>query len=132
MTAKAASEYFEVFSSLSKTLRTWFVAYGIGAPVLFLEHDAVRQTLSRSNQAGSILRLFLAGVVLQVMITAVNKTIMWIRYDDEVRDDTAHSARRWVRFANWLSEQYWLDLLVDVVTLGCFARATYCIYSIVS
>ncbi len=37
--------YYKVYEEYSKTLRTWFVAYGIGAPVLVLNNDELRRAV---------------------------------------------------------------------------------------
>ncbi len=44
-----ATEYLEAYAEHSKVIRTWFVAYGIGAPVLLLTNEALARTLKASG-----------------------------------------------------------------------------------
>ena len=44
--------YGEAFTRYENMLRTWFVAYGIGGPVLFMTQDSLRKALAASLNAG--------------------------------------------------------------------------------
>src|SRR5260370_2549990 len=76
----SAAELFSVYAEYSKTLRTWLVAYGIGAPVLFLTNDTLARTFAKSSQARTIAIYFLAGVVLPMLLAILNKHVMWVGY----------------------------------------------------
>lgn len=71
------SELYAAYDGYSRALRTWLVAYGIGAPVLLMTNDALWLAVAESGDAAWIGALFLVGVALQVVLTAVNKTAMW-------------------------------------------------------
>ena len=79
MTSSAA-ELFKVYAEYSKTLRTWLVAYGIGAPVLFLTNETLARTFVKSPQARIVAFSFLMGVLLQVFLALLNKNVMWVCY----------------------------------------------------
>jgi hypothetical protein len=86
VTNKAEADgYFKVYEEYSKVLRTWFVAYGIGAPALFLTNETAAMTLNASTHAKYIASLFLGGVAIQVMLTSVNKVTMWALYFGEIK-----------------------------------------------
>src|SRR5713101_4478781 len=82
-----AEGFYKAYEEHSRTLRAWLVAYGIGGPVLMLTNDHISLTLSGSGHARTIAILFLGGVVLQVLLTAVNKTAMWICYFTLAEED---------------------------------------------
>ncbi len=44
-----SEELYAVYEGYAQTLRTWFVAYGIGGPVLFLSSDGLREQLVASG-----------------------------------------------------------------------------------
>ena len=118
-----AAEFHRAYEDYSRTLRTWLVAYGIGGPVLMLTNERISRSLLDSGQARLIAGLFLAGVVLQVALAAVNKAAMWICYYAD--DDEDLAGRWWCRSAQWLSRQFWIDLLLDLGSLAAFAIATW-------
>jgi len=75
-----------------------------------------------SGQARSIVWLFLTGVAVQILVALLNKWTSWIQYNglDPV-------ARRWPKFyraVDWFSEQFWLDMLLDLAALVAFGWAT--------
>ena len=63
MAANKAEEYLNAYAEHSKTLRTWLVAYGIGAPVLLdgsqpLTDDQVYEVAGRVAVLRTIVRRF--------------------------------------------------------------------------
>lgn len=124
MAETEAGEFYKAYEDYSKTLRTWLVAYGIGGPVLMLTNDRVSVVILQSGHGRSIAALFLAGVVIQVVLTAVNKAAMWICYYS-YDGDADGTDPWWCNIAHWISKQFWLDLLADVASFGAFALATW-------
>ncbi len=120
--ATQSDEYLEAYGEHARILRSWLVAYGIGAPVLLMTNDAFALAVQDSNNARLIAGCFLAGVALQVGLSAVNKALMWGLYYGEITP--AFKKVVWYRIAHWLSERYWTDLLIDVLTIGLFIVAT--------
>lgn len=117
-----ADAYYKVYEEHSKTLRTWLVAYGIGAPVLFLTNDTLAKALAESMFSDWIGGLFLAGVGLQVLLAAVNKHAMWACYNAATEPKERYG--RFMRFGMWVSGQFWMDFTIDLLSLGLFAVAT--------
>jgi hypothetical protein len=114
---------FTAYQWHANTLRTWFVAYGIGAPVLFLTQEKVWAKFSQSDYCGAVAGLFLTGVGLQVLLAMLNKTIMWLLYFGSLEPET-RAGRWWHLAADRVSEWIWLDILVDLVSFAAFAAAT--------
>jgi hypothetical protein len=121
-------EYFKAYSEYSKVLRTWFVAYGIGAPVLLLTNDTIAKVIKTSGGSKEIAAFFLAGVALQVSLAALNKMSMWGLYYGELQ--SAFKQTRRYKACFWFSEQFWIDLAIDLVTLLFFIVATWRSYEI--
>lgn len=116
-------EYFKAYAEYSKVLRTWFVAYGIGAPVLLLTNEGLAKVLKASGESKVLAGFFLVGVALQVLLAALNKCSMWGIYFGEFKD--AFRRTRRYKIAHWFSEQFWIDLAIDILTFLAFAVATW-------
>jgi hypothetical protein len=117
-----ADEYFECYAEFAKTLRTWFIAYGIGAPILFLSNDTLWGMIKSSEHIRLIGFLFLAGVFIQVLEALLYKNAMWYLYKGEENPKIKNKAR-YKAFYN-ISEYYWLEVLFDMLTLICFVAGT--------
>lgn len=115
-------EYLEAYGEHARTLRLWLVAYGIGAPVLLVTNDVLFLAVLQSGVARQIAFYFLAGVGLQVVISTASKNSMWALYYGETAPRFKQTRR--FKVAYWFSEQYWIDLLFDLVTLAFFLVAT--------
>jgi hypothetical protein len=132
-TPEIKSEFYPPYAEFSKTLRTWFVGFGIGGPVVLLANEAAWKSIVASQCSGHMGILFLLGGGLQVTSALLNKHAMWHQYIVEPApydspDDKAQKARlklRWpYKLAEWYSYQNWIDELLDVFTLIVFAWAT--------
>jgi hypothetical protein len=122
--------HFEVYGQHSAVLRTWLVAYGIGAPALFLSQDKIWQALAKSGLLPTIGLCFLFGVSLQVLLATVNKSIMWACYYGEA--ETSYRSTRRYRVACWLSERYSIDISCDMGAIMSFALATYLCFDVLA
>jgi hypothetical protein len=127
--AATAADLYKAYEEYSKTLRTWLVAYGIGAPVLFLTNETLSARVLASPHAECLGILFLSGVSLQVLLAALNKSVMWACYYAELTP--VCKTKRRFRFADWISQQYWIDFLIDAASLVLFAFATWRAFRIV-
>jgi hypothetical protein len=114
---------YAAYEEHAKTLRTWLVAYGIGAPVLFVSQDALWARIAASGSVRTIAGAFLWGVALQVLLAAINKNAMWACYFGD-KHVPYRSTKRY-KLAMWVSEQYSIDFVADVATMVLFAWATY-------
>ncbi|MDI6451779.1 hypothetical protein [Anaerobaca lacustris] len=118
--------YFDAYASATTNLRTWLVAYGIGAPVLFLSNDTLWQALAGAQCASCVGMLFLGGVGFQVLIALINKNAMWFCYYAESKP--AFKSSRTYKVCAWLSEQFWIDMILDVLSIVFFIVATYRVF----
>jgi len=123
-------DLFGDYDEFAKVLRTWFVAYGIGGPVLLLTNETVRAKIAASGCARNITLAFLIGVGFQVLLTLLNKAALWGCYQaarkPELRKRLVHRA------AEWFAYVLWIDLLVDIASLILFAYATYRAFTILT
>jgi len=125
----AAASLFSVYSEFARVLRTWFVAYGIGGPVLLLTNDAVQRKFAASGQAAHITLAFLTGVALQVLLAVLNKNATWIAYEAERRAD--RKTKTVYRLAVWFTNEFWIEFAMDMGSLVAFTWATYRAFVIV-
>jgi hypothetical protein len=116
------SGFYDAYSGFSKTLRGWFVAYGIGAPVFFASQASFAKELVAANTAKPIIILFLIGVVLQILLSVAYKYCMWFLYRGEI--DNNYKRYKIYKISDWLASQTWLEFLFDLASLGCFAYGT--------
>ena len=118
-----ASDAFKAYLEYNKILRTWFVAFGIGGPALFLVNEKVAERLANIGELKLIATMFLIGAAAQIGGALLNKAANWYVYRSAWGDpETKH----W-RFAlaNWLVEQFWVDLVLDIITITCFGVAAW-------
>ena len=118
--------YFDAYASATTHLRTWLVAYGIGAPVLFLSNEDLWQVLAGAKCASCVGFLFLGGVALQILIALINKNVMWFCYYGETKP--AFKASRTYKVCYCLSEWFWVDIGFDVLSIAFFIAATYKVF----
>ena len=125
---KEADEFFAVYSEYAKTLRTWFVAFGVGGPVLFLTQDKMAQRIQDSGNAQLIIILFSVGVGAQVFLALINK---WANYFLYFRGDSrkGRKTKLYIR-ADWVSNQLWFDIILDAGTMVVFGLATWLVLSL--
>lgn len=76
-----------------------------------------------SGHARKIAICFLIGVALQVVLATANKATMWMLYRGEESEE--FRLRKRYRISDWLSDQFWIDFLVDVLAMALFGYATY-------
>ena len=121
-TPERTERFYKAYEEYAKLLRTWFVAYGVGGPVLFLTQSHIADRIAKSGQARAVIYLFLGGVAAQVVLAMLNKWVMWSIY--AYSGSTTDRAKVRFRLADWISEQAWLDIVCDVATLALFGIAT--------
>jgi hypothetical protein len=117
-----AKGHFDNYAEYSKTLRSWLVAYGIGAPVLFLTGKDVPDKIAKSPQLQLIIVLFVGGVALQTVLAFVNKWAAWHMYKGDL--DVFYRKKRAYKFWSWVNDQNWIDISIDLISIGSFSIAT--------
>lgn len=120
--AREEAGFYKAYAEFAKTLRTWFIAYGIGAPALVLSNKDLWNIVKSSGSLLSIAVLFLLGVTFQVIEAFIYKTAMWHLYVGE--SDDSHKKTWWYRLSGTVSESYKLELFFDMGALAFFTLAT--------
>lgn len=90
----------------NRVLRTWFVAFGVGGPALFLVNEKLAKSLATAGQLRLVVSLFLAGATVQVLGALLNKVANWYVYICTIDPKLKGSLRQ--RFADWLISQFWM------------------------
>jgi hypothetical protein len=115
--------FYKVYEEYAKNLRAWLVAYGVGGPVLILTQEEVSRVVTASGAGAGVAVLFLAGVGLQVLLSLLNKWVNWGIYAYSETQELLDGKR--YRACEWISQQMWIDLLLDVGAVACFGIATW-------
>jgi hypothetical protein len=118
-----AAEFFAAYEGHAKTLRTWLVAYGIGAPVFLVREPVVWKPVTESGFHRFIILLYLVGASLQVGLAALNKSAMWACYFGEKYPEYQLTQR--YKVGSWISDKYSIDVVVDAIAIGVYVWATY-------
>jgi hypothetical protein len=83
--------------------------------------DSARHSIIASGAGRSIAYCFLAGAGFQIVVALLYRTAMWYLYMEEEEKATP----RWLhRASEWLSYQYLVELVFDLLTLVSFATGT--------
>lgn len=69
-----------------------------------------------------IILAYLAGSVLQVLLVWLYKLSMWWAYLEEMKAISKDSVR--YKFTDWFTNIFWVEGLVDFITVGLFIYAT--------
>ena len=125
-----ASDSFGAYLEYNKVLRTWFVAFGIGGPVLILgERESGEESGRRRNSP-------LLGVNVparcwcQVVSALINKIANW--YVHAAYSGTVIRGSRKHRSAEWLMKQFWIDVVLDVTSIALFGYAAWLLLTVFS
>ena len=124
MSTDEKKEHLEAYSAGAKDLRTWLLAYGIGAPALLLSNKELYGTVAKSPYANGITILFLFGVRLQVAIALMNKWLNWFLYSKFDYSKTLREQTSGIKRCHALSENAWIDISIDIFSFILFAGAT--------
>ena len=119
---------FRTYFEYNRVLRTWFVAFGIGGPALFLVNDAVARRLAAADELELVSLLFLLGAAAQVAGALTNKVANWYVYIASVDEGFERTVR--YRVAEWLVAQFWIDIVLDVLTIGVFGWAAWLLLTV--
>ena len=119
-------EYLKAYQEHAKTLKTWFVAYGIGVLILLISRDLLWNALIKSGYAMLVGCLSLAGVSAQVLVVICNKVANWFCYYGEFKP--AFKSKWAYKVSRWFEGQFWVDCSLDLITLATFFWVTVCLF----
>ncbi len=123
-----SQSYFDSYAEYNRILRSWFVAFGAGGLALFLLQSPVRAALLASGQTRTVALLFLTGVTAQIVVAFLNKYANWYCYFGE--DNPAFLNSPLYRFWSRIASQFWIDIILDVLTVVCFLAAIWRLFEI--
>ena len=123
-----ASGSFAAYTEYNRVLRTWFVALGIGGPALFLVNSTLAEKLAAAGHLRIVVFLFLTGATAQVLGALLNKIANWYAYAATI--DPKMKGTRRERLADWLIDQFWIDITIDVVTILAFVAAAWLLMTV--
>jgi len=123
-----SQSYFDSYAEYNRILRSWFVAFGVGGLALFLLESPVRAALLASGQTRAVVTLFLTGVIAQIVVAFLNKYANWYCYFGEDNPAFLHSSL--YRFWSQIASLFWIDIILDILTVGCFLTAIVLLFDI--
>jgi hypothetical protein len=85
---------------------------------LFLINPEVSERLAAKGQIVEVAVLFLVGTGSQVIGTVLNKISNWYVYRGSF--DPAYVGTKRYKCFHWIVRQFWMDVLVDLVTVGVY------------
>ena len=122
------SDALRAYLEYNKILRTWFVAFGVGGPALFLVNDQIASKLFDAGQLRAVATLFLLGVAAQIIGTLINKTANYCVYRcclEEDRENISGFKEKIYECAEYVNSWFWLDLSFDIATTVLFGIAAW-------
>jgi hypothetical protein len=124
------SESFNTYFEYNRVLRTWFVAFGIGGPALFLVNDALAQRLVEVGRLRLVVVLFLIGVAAQVVGAFINKVANWYVFQANL-DEEEEEEETWIHAtAERIVRMFWIDVILDLSTIGVFGWAAWILFTV--
>lgn len=117
------AEYYQAYEEHAKTLRAWFIALGVGGPGFLLAQTEISKGLNEDGTFVAVVLLFLIGIFVQALVVFLNKTVMWVIYYTHEPDKKGTPPTFVTKVADYLSEQFWIDIVADLLTAGLFSFA---------
>lgn len=134
MAKKYDTRFTKKYSEYNRILRTWFVAFGVGVPGALLLNTDAKSILSESSSAPIVISFFLGGAALQIFIAFLNKYVAWcndiISDRESSEEENEKEIGRFIHSLAKLTEEIWIDLLVDMLTGVLFMVALFKLYEI--
>jgi hypothetical protein len=120
-------DYKEAYRCHSSTLRNWYVAFGIGAPVLFLSNEYLWKKIITSCNFEVIGFTFFLGAVFQVLLSFLDKYASWVGYYERAtgndKGTVIHAIAEW-----WIKDDFF-SIALDLGSLALFGFATFLAFS---
>ncbi len=137
MPPRTKRDYAEAYRQHTAALRHWFLAYGIGGPVLFLGNEHIWKRVQNAPGLERVGETFLAGIAVQVVLAIIDKYADWIGYcwAAEPLPPLPANASRLKRIGRWIADRKhsgsewwirydWPSILGDAATAALFGLAT--------
>ncbi len=122
------ADSFKTYFEYNKVLRTWFVAFGVGGPALFLVNEKIAERLAKFGLLRDVAALFLVGAAAQIIGALLNKITNWYSYIAAYEPHFKGTRRH--KFAEWYTHAFWIDIWIDVITIVSFGIAGWRLFTI--
>ena len=116
------------YLAYNKILLSWFVAFGVGGPALFLINAEIGKKLTGSGELRYVSTLFLVGAACQVAGAVINKNSNWYVYRGA--NDRDYQIKKRYKFCCWLVHQFWLDVALDLATIAAYGFAMWHLFTV--
>ena len=120
-TAKLALDHY---TKLSEKIRGWLIIYGISIAALFITQAAMFSKLATSMKLFILGPAFL-GVALQILLVISIKYCNLITYKAYFPEEPLAMDSKAHIWAKWWAEAFWIDIVVDVVTIVAYVISTF-------
>lgn len=121
-----SARFESTYTDYNRILRTWFVAFGAGAPGVLLFSDDSRELISAVENSERIIWALAIGVGLQILIAVLNKYIAWCNaYVMDIANSDNSELNVIIKFVADLTDQIWIDFIFDLITLCLFGYAIF-------
>lgn len=116
-------DHFELYKQYSGNLRNWFVVYGVGGAVLFINNAELFNSCSTCQKV-RVASAFLTGVFVQILVAFLNKYINLHLANFPLGEGGESSANdKKKSLAERLSYCFWIDKLADFLSIALFIWA---------
>ena len=111
-------------------LRTWLVAFGVGAPVFMGSSDDRWNKFVHAPNVRCLGSLFLIGVMIQIVSAGLDKyfDLFCLSRCLGIRDTTDLPARMGL----WWMRNDWVSIIADLLTVALFGLAGYNLLAILT
>lgn len=121
-------EYYQNYAEYNRTLRAWFVVFGVGGPATLIVNKDLSLQLAQAGALRYVVALFLVGAAAQVAIALINKTASWYCYAAELHPKLARTPAH--RFWAWVNQQFILDVVMDLASVVTFSLAIWKLFAL--
>ena len=120
-TAKLALDHY---MKLSEKIRGWLIIYGVSVAALFITQAVMFSKLATSIKLFILVPAFL-GVTLQLLLVISIKYCNLITYKAHFPEEPLAMDSKAHMWAKWWAEAFWIDVVVDVVTIVAYVISTF-------
>ena len=118
-------DLFNQYWRYSSYLKNWFIGYGIGALILFVNNQPFFSKMPSFYRYFTFISMFLA-IFSQVLVTIINKYDQYCLY--LVKSEYMSDGDSKFQSAFKRSEYYWMDRSADWITMVLYLTGTIIIF----
>lgn len=123
---------FKAYEEYAKTLRAWFVAFGIGGATLLVTTGSLKTDLRNAGVFNIVAYSFVFGIGAQILLAAVNKYANYSVYFLSDLKEAQREPYPILRLFQEISTWYMFDMVLDLLTMTSFAIASCLILKVIA